>query len=152
GGGHLFAMNDSSSNVSVFNINPDGSLAAAPGSPFALPAASSGGLACDSTGSLLFAALTDDVAQFQVAANGAMSLQGVFPAGVFGAGIDGIAVDPTDANLVVVDPGSGPAGQIAILDISTMQPVLGSPVDGDSPLDVAAGATFDPSGLHFATG
>src|SRR5207248_1513454 len=99
---------------------------------FAFPGVSSGGLACDSIGSMLFVALGEEVGQFSVGANGALTLMGTFSTGLTGfQGIDGIVVDPTDANLVVVDPTSGFAGQTAVLDIGTMQPVLGSPVDSD---------------------
>ena len=113
GGKFVFVANQASNGISVFDLAADGSLSAAPGSPF--PAAHPFGLAVNPSGKVLYAnnfpdsmaADLNSVSAFQIASNGALSPLAGSPSPTanssgFASSI-GMAIDPQGKFLFVAD-------------------------------------------------
>ncbi len=151
----LYVLNESSSTISVFDIDPaTGNLAPVAGSPFALPADSdsSGALAISADSANLYAGTRGgDVVKYQIdPLTGALSGAQVGFTGLTDD-IDGLVVDPSGAFLAGVlflDK------NIAVLDTATMTPVPNSPFGEDvtAPTSYAAGILFNGAGTRVFTG
>jgi 6-phosphogluconolactonase (cycloisomerase 2 family) len=100
-GGFLYVSNVVTNTIAAFEISPtDGSLATVPGSPFPTLGTRPNGIAIDATAGLLFAAdtLSNNVAVFTIASNGALTLLLNAPFGVAATPLD-VKVDPAHALL-----------------------------------------------------
>lgn len=146
----LYALNVNSADITVFNINSNGSLTAVPGSPFHLPAFyfSSGSIAISPDANYLYAGSNGGaIVRFRIDPNtGILSVVDYNPISING-GADGLAASPNGSAVVGVYYGTG---RIAALDAATMRNLPGSPLTADSP--DAAGALFNAAGTLFFSG
>ena len=149
-GRFLFVTDNFDSRIGVFAINSDGSLTAAPGSPFsiAVPPMSA---AIDQGGRFLFVPSNNVIFSFAIGSDGALTPAPGSPVTVRapidnpdkGATGIGVAVDPNGRFLFAPDSQSTSVWVYAIGGNGSLTPVGGSPFDAGQGGGVAV---VDPSG------
>jgi 6-phosphogluconolactonase (cycloisomerase 2 family) len=133
-GGHLYATNSASGNVSGFNIANDGSLTSVPGSPFPMSAGGNPiGVAASANGQFLFVGrgfffpfTGAGIDVFQINADGSLTLVPGSPFGVGGgAGFD-VLFDARRKN-VISDVNDNEVSVFTAAKTGALIPIPGSP-------------------------
>lgn len=155
-GTRLFVTNAGSSSVTSFVVNADGALAAASTVQLTKPAKTTGGLAIDHGGDVLYVALGEysptpgasqnyGIQSFAIAADGKLSHLSIGVAGSANSPVDGLAVHPNGQDLVLAAPEG--SGNVHIVDRYTLANVY-QPIPGLVPTSF----DFDASGTAMYVG
>ncbi len=144
--------NAGSNDISAFDIMPDGTLAAIPGSPFPLPAGTrtSGSIAVDAGRARLYAGLDGGrLARFDITPGGFLLPTGVFPTGLTRP-IDGLELHPCAPILAITDDSPTATSRVAFLETNLMAPLAGTPVLTSA--DETVGLDFNADGSLLFVG
>lgn len=149
-GNWLFATNAGSSSVTTLAVAPDGAHAYSSQVQLLHSARTTGGLAVDAQGQVLYAALGEysstpgasvnsGIEAFTIGTStGTLGAIGIWQVGAANSPIDGLRVHPNGQHLVVTAPEG--AGTVQIVDRYTFAPVY-EPIPGLVPTSIGFGAS-----------
>jgi hypothetical protein len=137
--GRLFAVNAAS--VSAFDVQIDGALLPAPGSPYAVPGGASPSLAVAPDAGAFFAATPDAIARYAATGGGFAPARSIPTT----SAVAGLELDPSGRFLIAAFPAEG---LLRAYDAATLLELAGSPQTFQGPTSVA----FAASGTRLFVG